>query len=180
MKQIQWKKLRSRVAYKNKWVTVLEDDIRMPDGSQDVYTYIDSKAGVLIAAVDDQRRLLLVHHYRYPTNRHGWEFPGGGVDPKKALAGAKRELLEETGFTARTWKKIGAMNSWAFRANELMIVYRAQSVSKKTEAVDDGEGISAMQWFALSEIADMITIGTIRDAQTIAAFFFVQQYFDML
>ncbi len=173
MKKIQWEKIGSRIAYKNKWVTVLEDDIRMPDGSCDVYTYIDSKAGVLSLVMDDHDRILMVYHYRYPTQRHGWEFPGGGVDPRRPLAGAKRELLEETGLAARAWKKIGQMNSWAFRTNELMIVYRAKGISQKMSTPDDGEGISALKWFTRDEIGALITAGKILDAQTIAAFFFL-------
>lgn len=175
MKEIQWKKLRSRTVYKNRWVTVLEDDIRMPDGSQDVYTYIDSKKGVLSVAVDNNGSMLLVRHYRYPTQRHGWEFPGGGTDDERALVSARRELLEETGYTARHWKKIGSMNSWAFRTNEEMIIYCARDLSKKKDPIDDGEGISAQHWFTSDEIDRMIKTGKIRDAQTIAAFFFVRK-----
>lgn len=173
MKEIQWKKLRSRTVYKNRWVTVLEDDIRMSGGSQDVYTYIDSKKGVLSVAVDNDGAMLLVRHYRYPTQRHGWEFPGGGTDDEPTLAAAKRELFEETGYTARRWKKIGTMNSWAFRTNEEMVIYRAQDISKKKDPIDDGEGISALQWFASDEIKKMVKTGKICDAQTIAAFFFI-------
>lgn len=180
MKRIQWKRIRTRVAYKNKWVTLLEDDIRMPDGSQDVYAYIDGATSILSVAIDERGRMLMVRHHRYPTNTNEWEFPGGGADGQQTLLAAKRELLEETGYVARSWKKIGTVNSWAFRTNEAIVVYGARGLSHKEIPKNDDEPIDAMEWFASDEIVRLILSGKIRNAQIISAFFYARHFLNEL
>jgi len=172
MKKVSWKKIDSRVAYKNRWITLREDTICLPNGDRDVYDYIDSPLGVMAVALDEDNRMLLVRHYRYPTQRYGWEFPGGGADGQSALRAAKRELLEETGYVARAWKKIGTQNSWAFRTNEKIAIYLAQELSLHGDPTDDSEPISGKKWFTVEEISECIESGTICDAQIITAFFY--------
>ena len=59
-------------------------------------------------AVDDKKRVLLVHQYRLPAEKYLWELPAGRLDPgEKPLQAARRELKEETGYTARKWTQIG-------------------------------------------------------------------------
>src|SRR3569833_1216440 len=102
-----WKMLHSRIVYQNQYVTIYEDDVIKPNGTQGTYTYNVSPPFVLIVAYDDTK-LLFVRQYRYPLGEIAIEFPGGGIDgDETTLSAAQRELQEEAGYQAVSWTKLG-------------------------------------------------------------------------
>lgn len=89
---------------------VHEDVVRFPDGSEDIYGIVDKEDFVLIVPRHRNGRYQLVQQYRYPVEGRFWEFPQGswetkpGSDPEQMALG---ELEEETGFRAKSLKKLG-------------------------------------------------------------------------
>ena len=106
------KTLDSKVVYDGKVMTVIRDDVEVSDGHKSFREVVLHSGGVVIAAMKDDETILLVKQYRYPLKHVNIELPAGklekGENPDFA---AKRELEEETGYQAKTWKSLGYINT---------------------------------------------------------------------
>jgi ADP-ribose pyrophosphatase len=104
-----------------------------------------------------------------------WELPAGRIDEGESLlAAAKRELLEETGYTARSWKKILHFYVSPGFLDETMSIYLARQL-KAGEAQPEADENIAVHFFPLSVARRMVLKGTIRDAKTIAGVLWLTQ-----
>ena len=104
-----WQTLSSRIAYNdNPYLRVREDKVIKPDGTEGLYSVVESKSGVVVIARTDHDELYLIESFRYPLQEWRWELPGGGMDGDNTpLESAKIELEEELGFQADTWEELG-------------------------------------------------------------------------
>jgi ADP-ribose pyrophosphatase len=127
---------------------------------------------VVVLAVDDGvrgPRVLLERQYRHAAKGFLWELPAGRIDHgETALAGARRELLEETGYTARCWKRALVFYSSPGFLDETMTVYLAQGLKAGRAQPEDDERIST-RLFPLATAVRMAMRGSIRDGKTLAA-----------
>ena len=124
----------------------------------------------VILAVDDQKRVLLVRQYRLPAEKYLWELTAGRLDPgEKPLRAAKRELKEETGYTARKWSKLASFFVSPGFVQERMTVFLAEDLQAGEATPMDDERIEA-RWFKRKELAEMIATGEIEDAKTIVGY----------
>jgi len=124
----------------------------------------------VMMAVDAKKRILLVRQYRLPAERYLWELPAGRLDPgEKPLQAAKRELAEETGYKARTWKKLVSFWASPGYVQERMTIFLAQDLTEGEATPMDDEQIE-VKWFTRQQIADMIKNGGIQDGKTIIGF----------
>src|SRR5262249_35614546 len=86
---------------------ISENHVVDPEGHKIDRIVVEHVGSTSVMPVDDQRRILLVRQYRLPAKDYMWEIPAGKIDDgETALAAAKRELIEETGYRARSWKKL--------------------------------------------------------------------------
>ena len=94
----------SETVYDGPVFSVTTDHVQEPGGVETRRDVIHHTGSVVVLAVDDSRatpRVLLERQYRHAAGDYLWELPAGRIDPgEKELAAAKRELLEETGYTA--------------------------------------------------------------------------------
>ena len=101
--------LSSKVVYQGKVFKVTSDKVREPNGITATRDVMRHSGSVVILAIDEtggEPRVLLERQYRYAAQDYLWELPAGRIDPgENALAGAKRELIEETGYRAKKWKR---------------------------------------------------------------------------
>lgn len=168
--------LSSREVYRGPAFWVTSDQVIEPSGIRVCRDIVRHTGSVVILAIDDDEndenrsgpRILLERQYRHAARRFLWELPAGRIDKgENALAAAKRELLEETGYTAKRWKRI--LHFWAspgFVA-EAMSIYLAKSLHRGTARPEDDEVIHA-RFFPLSAAVRMVMRGTICDAKTIS------------
>lgn len=164
-----WKKLKSKVVYKNPWFSVREDEVKKPGNRQGIYGVVQTPPTVFTVALDSKKRIYLVGLFRYPTGKYGMELPAGGSDNQDLLEAAKRELLEETGVKAKTWIKVGQFTPWNGISDEISHVYLARGLEETGSQIDPDEGIMEIKKVAFEKVFDLVKSGEISDGQTISA-----------
>ncbi len=161
----------SKVRFRGPVFTVVTDIVREPGGFVARRDVIQHSGSVVVLAVDDRRgspQILLERQYRHAAHAHLWELPAGRKDPgESALAGAKRELLEETGFTAGGWRRILHFYVSPGFLDETMTIFLATQLRAGKARPEVDERILA-RFFSLRTALKMISTGRIRDAKTIA------------
>jgi len=163
--------LSSRESYRGPVFWVTTDDVVEPTGVR-VRRYVVRHSGsVVVLAVEKGAsgpRVLLEKQYRHAAGQFLYELPAGRIDEgEKKLRAAKRELLEETGYSARRWKRI--LRFWAspgFVA-EAMSLYLARDLRQGVAQPEDDEAID-FQLVPLKKAVAMVLNGAIQDAKTIA------------
>ncbi len=129
--------------------------------------YVDHPGAVMVLAVDEQNRALLIRQYRHPIGQREWEIPGGLMDQpgELPLAAAKRELLEEAGLVAQTWHVLLDTVTSAGGSTELIRIYLAQQLSEgDSDFVPDGEEADMeRRWVDVTEIRDAIFAARVQN-----------------
>jgi ADP-ribose pyrophosphatase len=163
--------LSSKEAYRGPVFWVTTDQVLEPTGVRVRRDVVRHSGSVVILAVDESTgspRVLLEKQYRHAAASFLYELPAGRIDEgENELKAAKRELLEETGYSARNWKRV--LRFWAspgFVA-ETMSVYLARNLTLGTAHPEDDEVIE-MKLVPLPRAVAMVINQTIQDAKTIA------------
>jgi ADP-ribose pyrophosphatase len=126
------------------------------------------------ATLKGEPRVLLVRQYRYTANDFLWELSAGRIDEgEDELPAAKRELLEETGFTADRWKRALHFFVSPGFLDETMAVYLAEGLHEGEAQPEEDEFI-VKRFFPLSRAVRMASSGVIRDAKTIASLLWLE------
>jgi len=164
-----WRRRSRSTAYRNPWIEVHHDEVDRPDGSPGIYGVVHfENAAVGVVAVDDDGRILLVGQHRYPLDEYSWEIPEGGADPEAMLEGARRELREETGYEAETWRQLCRLSVSNSVTDERGALYVATGLRAGEADPEPSEDL-AIRWASLPQILHEIHDGLIHDAMTIAA-----------
>jgi 8-oxo-dGDP phosphatase len=163
-----WKRHARRVAYRNPWITVYHDEVTRPDGLPGIYGVVHfANQAVGVVAIDDQDRVALVGQHRYTFDELSWEIPeGGSPHGEDPLDGAKRELLEETGVTARSWREVGRYQLSNSISDEAAVVYLATDL-EYGEAQPEGTEQLSVRWLPFDEALAMVRSGEIGDALSV-------------
>ena len=165
------RRIDSREVYRNDWMTVREDRVRRPDGSEGIYGVIDKPAYALIIATDGDR-FRLVEQFRYPLGLRRWEFPQGTAPGRADLDAtvlAHRELREETGLRAESMVPIGLLDVAAGMSSQRGGVFVATGITEGDHDREDTEQDMHSEWFTRADLEAMMRDGEITDAQTLAA-----------
>lgn len=162
----------SRTVYRGPVFWVTTDDVQEPGGVRARRDVIHHTGSVVVLAVDETRsepHVLLERQYRHAAKGYLWELPAGRIDAgEKPLPAAKRELLEETGYTASRWRRILNFYASPGFVAETMSVYLATGLRAGTAQPEDDEVIQ-LRMVPLSTALRMVLNGTIRDAKTISS-----------
>lgn len=165
-----WKRVSSRIPYKNQWIQVREDSVVRPDGSPGIYGVIELRPSIAVVALNDQAEIVLVGQWRYPTNSYSWEIPrGGSLDGEtNLLSVARRELLEETGVVADEWRVLGEFDLCNGVLQSTERLYLATSLRVTPPPVDPAEPVES-RWVPLSQAVEMVLGNEIREATSAGA-----------
>lgn len=172
-----WQTRSSRTVYTNRWISVREDAVAMPDGADGVYGVVEVRhPAVFVVALDDAGRVLLVEVDRYTVGR-SWEVVAGGSDGEDPLEAARRELREEAGLEADDWAEVGRMDALNGICVAPEHVFLARGLRDAAGAADLArtqreEGIGATRWVPFGDAVAMAAAGEIRDGETVAALAF--------
>jgi 8-oxo-dGTP pyrophosphatase MutT (NUDIX family) len=166
-----WEKIKTRTIFKHPRITLVEDQVKLPNKSVVPYLrFVEkNKASVTIICIDSES-VLVQHEYSYPTNEILYQFPGGKVEKKENIkTAAKREIFEESGIKPKKIKEIGWYYSNNRRSNLKMHVFIVKKfvLSKKTGG-DVEENIES-EWLSITEINNLIAKGKIVNYSFLAA-----------
>jgi ADP-ribose pyrophosphatase len=176
--------LSSKVTYRGPVFQITSDQVKEPSGVTVRRDIVRHSGSVVIMPVENscllargrqktssskEPRVLLIRQYRYTANDYLWELPAGRIDEgEDELPAAKRELIEETGFSADRWKRVLYFFVSPGFLDETMAVYLAEGLHAGQAQPEEDEFISK-RFFPLSRAVRMATTGVIRDAKTISS-----------
>ena len=170
--------LESKVAYDGVFIQVVRDRVRCADDHVAVREYIRHPGAVLIVAMPDDQTVLLERQYRYALRRSFVEMPAGKLEPgEDPLACAQRELLEETGYTAARWDRLGAFHNAIGYSDEQIAVYLARDLRfVGASSTEPGE---VLQVFTAPwrELLQWTTSGVVTDVKTIVGAHWLERFF---
>jgi ADP-ribose pyrophosphatase len=152
----------------------LRDTVRLPDGSLSEREYLLHPGAVMVVALCDDGQVVMERQFRYPLNRVLIEFPAGKLDAgEDPLACGRRELREETGYTATHWAKAGTTNNAIAYSNEVIHIYFAKGLQRGEPKLDAGEFLDVFT--ATPEaVLGWCRDGVITDAKTQIASLWLQ------
>jgi len=148
-----------------------EDHAIEPGGFEIKRVIVQHRGSAVMMPVDDKKRILLVRQYRLPAKSYLWELPAGRLDAGETpLQAARRELVEETGFKARSWKKLVSFYPSPGYVAEKMFIFLATGLTAGEARPMEDERIDT-RWFTAKEIEQAIRTGKIADAKTMIGYF---------
>ncbi len=163
--------LASEVVFSGKLLEVRRDRIRLPDGGEATREFVVHPGAVLVVPVLPDGRLVLERQYRYPIRRVMLEFPAGKIDAGETpLATAQRELVEEVGYTAAHWKRLGTIHPEIGYSTEFIDVFEATGLAHVGAKLDDGEFLDVVP-MTEDELLAIYDCGGVTDGKTLAALF---------
>lgn len=152
--------------FQGKLLHVKRDTVRLPDGTTATREYIVHPGAVMVVPRLPDGKLLFERQYRYPLARVFIEFPAGKIDPgEEPLDTARRELLEETGYTARRWSYLSTLHPLITYSTERIDVYVAEGLEHVGARLDAGEFVETFA-ATLEEALGWLDRGEISDAKT--------------
>ncbi len=179
-KKNPWKKLSSKVVYKNDWYFVREDQVIKPTGKKGLYAVVVTPPSVFTVALTAKDEIYFVGQFRYTSGKYSLELPAGSSDNQDLLEAAKRELKEETGLEAKKWTKISLFHPLNGVASEVSNVFLAQELTEVEGAELEEEGILEIIKIPFEKVLEMIRSGEISDGQSIAAIMQVGLYLEKI
>jgi 8-oxo-dGTP pyrophosphatase MutT (NUDIX family) len=165
-----WQTLTRKTAYENPWIRVEHRDVVNPSGGAGIYGVVHFKnTAVGIVPIDGEGYTWLVGQYRYTLERYSWEIPeGGGFIGSDPLEAAQRELLEETGITARLWTPLLEMHTSNSVTDEYGVAYVAQDLEQGEAQPEETEQLH-LRRVHFSEAVEMVMRGEITDVLSMIA-----------
>jgi ADP-ribose pyrophosphatase len=165
----------SALAYDGDFLKVQRDTVRLLDGKTTSREYIRHPGAVVILPLFDDGTVLLERQFRYPPNRVFIEFPAGKIDPDEdPLDCAKRELREETGYTANDWKFVCTIHNAIAYSDEHLDIYLARGLISGESKLDDGEFLETFH-ASVDDMLAWIREGKITDVKTVIGAFWLEK-----
>ena len=164
----------SRLVHRGRYLDVRIDTIQRADGTTGTRDVVRHPGAVAVLALDEDARLLLVRQWRIPAGRAMLEIPAGTLDVHEGVTedpdvAARRELEEETGSRASTWRRLASFWTAPGFATELMHLYLAtglDSVHGDDRLTPDEDERLELSRFTIDEALAMVDAGEIIDAKS--------------
>lgn len=153
---------------------VVRDTVRLPNGGTATREYILHPGAVMVIGLLDDGQVVLERQYRHPHGRVFIEFPAGKLDPgEDSLACARRELREETGYTAREWARAGQLHPCLSFADEFIDIWFARGLSLGERRLDEEEFLEVITAWP-DELLAWCRDGRVTDAKTLTGGLWLQ------
>ena len=163
------------MVYDGHFLKVQRDTIELPAGTRTAREYILQPGAVVILPLLDDGKVLLERQFRYPLHDVFIEFPAGKIDPgEDPLDCAKRELVEETGYTATDWQFVSTIHNAIAYSDEHLDLYLARGLKQGEQKLDDGEFLELFT-ATIDELLQWVREGKVTDVKTIIGAFWLDK-----
>lgn len=164
-----------QLVYSGSFLHITRDQVRLPDGKETAREYVLHPGAVVVLPLFDDGSLLMERQFRYPLDRVFIEFPAGKIDPgEDHLACARRELEEETGYTARDWQFVCTIHNAIAYSDEFLNLYLARGLEPGQRRLDEGEFLDIYR-ATLPELLAGVQDGSITDVKTVIGIFWLEK-----
>jgi ADP-ribose pyrophosphatase len=162
--------------YRGHFLQARRETVRLPDGSVAAREFIVHPGAVMVVPLLDDGRLLMERQYRHPMAAVMLEFPAGKLDAGEApLVCGRRELLEETGYSAREWAYAGLMHNAIAYSTEGIHVFFARGLRAGQRRLDEGEFLDLLP-LSPAELDAAAQRGELTDAKTLVGLLWLQRW----
>lgn len=152
----------------------LRDTVRLPDGSEATREYVIHPGAVMVIAELPDGQWVLERQFRYPVQAVMVEFPAGKLDAGEAsLDCARRELLEETGYTAKQWARAGVLHPVISYSTEFIDIWFARDLTAGQRQLDQGEFLDVFSATS-DDLLQWCRDGRVTDAKTLTGALWLQ------
>ncbi len=164
-----WRRTSSRPIYENPWFSVREDQVIRPDGTAGIYGVVELPQYAGIVAINDRAQVAMVRQWRYLYDESSLEVPAGNAAPTDAtpLDAARRELREETGLTARTWKSLGRVRYSA--VTNVGHLYLAKDLTAAPDRPSSGDDWTELIWLDYFDAISRVLAGEVMESTSVCA-----------
>jgi len=162
--------LRSQKKYSGKVFDLIVDEVEYPPGNKSIREVAAHPGGSVVVPLLPDGKLILVNQFRYPVQKNVYELPAGKLNPgEDPMFCARRELEEETGYTAGQLKALTAIYTTPGFCNERLYLYLATDLKKseRGQQLEEGEASLTVELFEFQRALDMVNNGEIVDGKTI-------------
>ena len=164
--------------YNGKIINVHVDTVLLPDGREVSREIVVHNGAVVIVPIDQDDNVLLVRQYRHAAGESVLEAPAGMLEDSESPAEcAQRELREEVGYASTNLRALGGWWSAPGFCTEFIYAYLARNLVENSLPADDDEDIQ-LERLPISRIPQLIRVGEIQDAKTIAALLMAMYLFE--
>lgn len=162
-------------AYDGDFLNIQRDKVMLPSGKTTFREYIKHPGAVVILPLFSDGTVLLERQFRYPLNKVFIEFPAGKIDPdENPLDCAKRELQEETGYTASSWQFVCTIHNAIAYSDEHLDIFLARDLHQGPSNLDEGEFLETYRT-TLAELMEAVHSGQVTDVKTIIGAFWLEK-----
>lgn len=169
------KAMATEQVYDGHFLKIQRDQVILPNGKTTLREYIKHPGAVVILPLFSDGTILLERQFRYPLKQVFIEFPAGKIDPGEIpLDCAKRELQEETGYTANSWQFVCTIHNAIAYSDEHLDIFLARDLQPGPSRLDEGEFLETYRT-TLSELMDAVQSGQITDVKTIIGAFWLEK-----
>jgi ADP-ribose pyrophosphatase len=166
----------SKVVFSGRVFGVKSEHVIEPNGVEATREFVTHPGSVVVLPVFPDERILMIQQYRHATGGFLWELVAGRKDPGESFGqGARRELKEETGYTARRWKQLMDLFPTPGFVSERLVIFLAQGLKTGKAHPEDDERIT-QRIFTLREAERWIRSGKIRDAKSVAGILYYSRF----
>ena len=165
-------KINNRITvYRGKVFELISENVTLENDTTTDVEFIEHPGATAIIPFLDDTRVVLLKQYRHALKKYIWEIPAGTLDPQEeTISCAQRELIEETGYSADNWHKLGEITPLPGYSDERIHIFLARDLQPVEQHLDKDEIIDVHE-VKFTEALDMIKRGEIQDGKSIAGLY---------
>ena len=164
-----WTRKGSTYLFESKWFNLRQDSVELPTGDEIIYTMVEHPGYAMVVPLLDDKRVVLEKVYRYTVQETVIECPSGGLDGEPPEVAARRELLEETGFTTQTLIPLGSFYGSDGISDERIHFFLATGLTDTGQTQHEPTEQMELEILPFEKALDMAFPGNIKDAPSVLA-----------